>query len=476
MIWNGSTAQRWFIYNYNGGYKLVAMCSPNLCLDLTMGATGDGTNVQLWEPNNTGAQVFSIYKDGEKKMRNLGGNFNAAILNSNYGIAIINNKSGNVVLSNQSEVSNRAWKFVRQNDGTYTIKSLYDGKMLEVASSSPASGTNVRVAAENGSASQRWYVYSSGGVDMLVPKSAKNLCLDLYNNSSANGTNIQVFTQNNTTAQQYSIYTSTCSLLEGVGINASNGTKVEVGKTLQLKGVLFPSNAANNWVKWSSDNTSIATVDSNGKVKGKSSGKTTIRFYSVYDSSLKASTTVEVIATKSSQTVNGTSSYTKVYGASAFTLNAKTTGNGKLSYNSSNTKVATVSSVGKITIKGTGKATITVTASETSKYKKATKKVTIIVKPKKMAAPTVKSSSKKKVTVTWKKDTRATGYDIQYSTSSSFKSGNKITSVSKNGTIKKTLSNLKSGKTYYVRIRAYKTIDGKKVAGAWSGKKSMKVK
>lgn len=96
--------------------------------------------------------------------------------------------------------------------------------------------------------------------------------------------------------------------------------------------------------------------------------------------------------------------------------------------------------------------------------------------PKKQTVSSVKSPSKKKLKFTWKKDSTVSGYQIQYSTSSKFtKSKTKTAAVSKKNT-SKTISKLTSGKKYYVRVRAYKTIDGKKIYGSWSSVKSVKVK
>ncbi|MCD7716118.1 MAG: fibronectin type III domain-containing protein [Lachnospiraceae bacterium] len=73
----------------------------------------------------------------------------------------------------------------------------------------------------------------------------------------------------------------------------------------------------------------------------------------------------------------------------------------------------------------------------------------------------VTNASSKKIKVKWSSTTKVTGYQIQYSTSSSFASGNKTKKIS--GASKKTytLSGLTKGKTYYVRIRTYKTVNGK---------------
>ena len=147
---------------------------------------------------------------------------------------------------------------------------------------------------------------------------------------------------------------------------------------------------------------------------------------------------------------------------------------------SSNKSVATVSKKGVVTIKGTGRATITVSAKETAKYRKKTVKITVDVTPKKQKAG-VKSVKGKKLSVKWKKDARATGYQIQYSTDRKFKRGVEKAAIKKKGTASKTISKLKKGKAYYVRVRSYKSIKAsgktKLLYGAWSrAVKSKKIK
>jgi hypothetical protein len=81
-----------------------------------------------------------------------------------------------------------------------------------------------------------------------------------------------------------------------------------------------------------------------------------------------------------SQVITGKSSYNKKEGDGAFELKLKTTGDGELSYASSNVKVAKVNSSGKVRIVGPGKATIRVTAEATEDYRRATKDIQITVK------------------------------------------------------------------------------------------------
>ena len=77
-------------------------------------------------------------------------------------------------------------------------------------------------------------------------------------------------------------------------------------------------------------------------------------------------------------------------------------------------------------------------------------------------------------TVKWKKKTKITGYQIQYSTSSKFnKKSTKTVKIKKAKTTSKKITNLKSSKKYYVRIRTYKNSKKKTNYSAWSKKKSV---
>ena len=165
------------------------------------------------------------------------------------------------------------------------------------------------------------------------------------------------------------------------------------------------------------------------------------------------------------------STYKKSVGQS-FTLKPKA--KGKITYKTGNKKVATVNSKGKVTVKGTGKATITVTAKATSTYSKSVKKITVYGVPKK---PEMKklTAGKKKFTVQWKKDKKADGYQVQYSTDKKFKKNVKSVNVSKKST-KATVKKLKKRKTYRVRVRSYKKINGKKYYSGWGKVKSVKVR
>ena len=76
----------------------------------------------------------------------------------------------------------------------------------------------------------------------------------------------------------------------------------------------------------------------------------------------------------------------------------------------------------------------------------------------------VKPASKKLTITLKKKVAGATGYQIQYAKNSKFSSAKAVTSKK----LTKAISKLSSKTTYYVRVRAYNTVNGKKAYGSWS--------
>lgn len=162
--------------------------------------------------------------------------------------------------------------------------------------------------------------------------------------------------------------------------------------------------------------------------------------------------------------------------AQSFSIGATTLGNAELTY-SSNNKSVTVDNSGKVTVKAKfiGKATITIKSASTAEYNSASKKIAITVNPSKPTISSVKNAKGKKLLVKWKKNTAVTGYQIQYSTDRKFQNGAKTVAISKNSTSSKTIKSLKTGATYNVRIRTYKTVSGTKYYSEWSKVKKVKI-
>ena len=125
--------------------------------------------------------------------------------------------------------------------------------------------------------------------------------------------------------------------------------------------------------------------------------------------------------------------------------------------NNKNVGIATVTITGKGAYTGTLTKTFNINPKGTS-----LKKLT---------------AGKKQFKATWNaQKTQTTGYQIQYSTNKNFKSGKKTVKIKKNKTTSSTVKKLKAKKKYYVRIRTYKTVNGKTYYSGWSKAKNVTTK
>ena len=98
-----------------------------------------------------------------------------------------------------------------------------------------------------------------------------------------------------------------------------------------------------------------------------------------------------------------------------------------------------------------------------------------VKKPKSTSIKKAKGS-KKAVALEWKKVSGVKGYQVQVATDKKFKKNKKTVTIKKQKTTKTTVKKLKAKKKYYVRVRTYKIVNGKKVYSSWSKVKSVKTK
>lgn len=224
-----------------------------------------------------------------------------------------------------------------------------------------------------------------------------------------------------------------------------------------------------------SRNLAVAKVDASGQVTIVGAGTAAIEIHAKEtEEYLEADLTIRVTVAKGDANLKlSTTSYSKEFGSKAFNLGAGAAA--KIQYESDNTNVAKVSENGTVSITGCGKAVITVTAGDNN-YNTVNKTVTVKVVPQKAKIKSVSNKKKGKLVVSWKKQKEADGYVVEYSTDKKFKKNVKKITIKKNGTTKATIKKPKKGKKYYVRVKAYKTIDGKKEFGGVSKSIAKKVK
>lgn len=183
-------------------------------------------------------------------------------------------------------------------------------------------------------------------------------------------------------------YVATCTVnvktVKVTGIRVSNeSVTVKEGKTTNVTATLSPTNATNKNVKWKSEDTSIATVSSNGVITGVKAGTTKVTVTTEDGNYSKTiMVTVEAVVVAKDIKISGK---TSVQVGSSITLTATITPSDvddkTVTWTSSDKSIATVTSSGKVKGVSAGTVTITVT-SKSNPDVKATWEVTVEEKTK----------------------------------------------------------------------------------------------
>ena len=256
-----------------------------------------------------------------------------------------------------------------------------------------------------------------------------------------------------------------------ITVNATTFS-VAVGKTKTVTG------SAKGTISFVSKDATIASVGSStGVVTGKKVGTVTVTVKAAattnYNAATKAVTIKVLPAATTSVTCTNLAkgikvTWKKVTGATGYYVYRNDTQIKKITSGSTVTLTDTAAATnGKkyvykvVAFAGTGKSTLS-----------KSKTIYLVKQP---AISSVTNSAAGKMTVKWAKNSTATGYEIQYSTSSTFASGKKTVTATGASTVSKVIGSLTKGKTYYVRLRTYKTVSGTKYYSAWSAKKSLKI-
>lgn len=205
LTWNSvdNATGYWFSVWYKGEQIVTTQVSGSS--EYTLNNLGEGEYTAY----------ITAYNDSSSKQNSvtfrvnyldIGTNFIANIIKVDSWSHVVNDNT-NACIGKEVGNANEYYEFVRQSDGSYIIKSLEDGKYLEVSDGGNKNGQNVGFSDYTGENNQRWYIKNGSSGKILIPKNATGSCLDISNNGSAVGTNAQIWAQAGVAAQEFSIYT-----------------------------------------------------------------------------------------------------------------------------------------------------------------------------------------------------------------------------------------------------------------------------
>lgn len=266
----------------------------------------------------------------------------------------------------------------------------------------------------------------SNTTDQTIKWTSSNTKIATVNNgvitAKANGkATITAKTSNGKTAS-----TTVTVTTDATKVSVKSNLTIAKGKQVTLKASITPSTVSNKTLTYKSSNAKIAKVNSKGVVTGVSKGTATITVTTANGKKVACKVTVAEVKFNTSSAViqAGTSTTTVKVDKYPATDSAK-------SYKSSNTKVATVNSKGKITAKKAGKTTITVTmkSGATASCKVTVQKEKVSTKKLTLSAKSVTLKKGKSITVTVSRNPVTATEKITWTTS------DKKVAVVKNGKI-----------------------------------------
>ena len=208
---NATLAQKWIFIEPGNSNYMIKSATGNAVIDAktSAGEISDGANIQLYHPNGTTAQAYSIQPINNINKYfadDIGTDFKGYIINPSTGYRLTNNNS-NITLDSETEKQNQMWRFERQEDNGYIIRSAVDSTCIDAEMGETEDGTNVQTYEYNGTEAQRWYFYKKGNNQYTIVSSKADVVIDAKTSAGeiSDGTNIQLYHPNGTDAQIYTI-------------------------------------------------------------------------------------------------------------------------------------------------------------------------------------------------------------------------------------------------------------------------------
>ncbi|MBQ7043235.1 MAG: InlB B-repeat-containing protein [Clostridia bacterium] len=161
----------------------------------------------------------------------------------------------NSTSSDQSQI----WKVIRNSDGTFTIQSVQNNKVLDISKGSYCRGANVLTYTSQDSENQKWYLSKDSNNNSFIRAAKSNSAvLDVEGHSAENGTNVGLWTYHGGDAQKVVFqYPYLIQYNANGGSNPPSSQDKEYGKTLALS-TTVPTRTGYTFLGWSTSSSATS--------------------------------------------------------------------------------------------------------------------------------------------------------------------------------------------------------------------------
>ena len=195
QLWtpNGSWAQKWVAVRDGGGVRLVSALSDSLSVDLPGASTADATRLQLYADNGTAAQRWSFIAPGCTQLVPNGIYVVKSSLNTNYVLDVSGASSengANVQVYEANETAAQLFAF-SWNAGYYNIFNLGSGKYLDLENGSKLDGVNIQQWGTTPNDNSKWSLRANKDGSFSLVNYASNICMSVASQSIGNYVNVE---------------------------------------------------------------------------------------------------------------------------------------------------------------------------------------------------------------------------------------------------------------------------------------------
>ena len=184
-----------------------------------VGTTGNASGPHLhfaisdqitWHPGTVDPETeYYIYTAAGEAPADLGSHFYASITHIPSGkLLSVNNTttdSSPVFLQTQTYTASQRWEFIRQSDGSYTIRSLQNGLLMNLSGGNSEDDTVINTLSDLNDDERRWYIYKTE-TGYKILSAAVGKAVSIYAGTTEDGTYAVIYADCGATTQQFDIH------------------------------------------------------------------------------------------------------------------------------------------------------------------------------------------------------------------------------------------------------------------------------
>lgn len=198
-------SQLWHVRASDNGFYIQSALG-NWVLDLSGGSTTDGTPIRIWAPNKSTAQRFTfasasaVTTDTAFAIKSV---LDPQLVMDIYGGSSDNRARLQIYNANNSQA--QMFTFKQVGNGLYEIVNVNSDKPFEAQGGSASNGGAVSQYSSNGTCAQHWSIVDCGNGEYSFINSKSGKAIDVPGGNGVSGSALQIYTYNGSDAQKWTL-------------------------------------------------------------------------------------------------------------------------------------------------------------------------------------------------------------------------------------------------------------------------------